>query len=108
MSLDPDKIYAHIMECAKEWVSADEESRKLHELQPIILAEIFNRMDESASVAQRKSWAMASAEYKLHITNMVAAKTKANSTLARYKAAQNLAELRRSEESSRRAEMNIR
>ncbi len=108
MSLDADKIYERIMEAAREWVSADEESRKLHALEKVVLAEITNQEDPALSMAERKSLALARPEYKHHLTLMVAAKTKANATLARYKAAQNLAELRRSQESSRMAEMNIR
>ena len=105
--IDPDKIYTHIMQAAKEWVEADEEARKLSAMEKIVLAEITNQQ-VAESMAERKSLAIASPEYKLHVTNMVAAKTKANSTLARYKAAQNLAELRRSEESTKRAEMQLR
>ena len=105
--IDPDKIYQHIMEASREWVEADEEARRLASLEKVVLAEITNHTI-GASQAERKSLALASPEYKHHITLMVAAKTKANSTLARYKAAQSLAELRRSQESSRRAEMGIR
>ena len=108
MSLDPDAIYEKIMEAAREWVSSDEDARRLAKMEKVVLAEITNQQDQSLSHAVRASLALASPEYRLHITNMVAAKTKANITHARYKAAQSLAELRRSQESSRRAEMNIR
>ena len=108
MSLDADGIYEKIMESAREWTHADEESRRLVELKPIVLAEIVNQQDQDLSLAARTSLAQASPEYRLHVTNMIAAKTKANMAQARYKAAQSLAELRRSQESSRRAEMNIR
>ena len=73
----------------------------------IVLAEIINRM-EGESFAERKSKALGSPEYKLHKTNLIVAKTDANIKLAMYKAAQSLAELRRSEESTRRAEINLR
>ena len=106
--LDPEKIYQSIMEAAKEWVAADEEARRLAKLEKVVLAEISNQHDQSLSYPVRQSLALASPEYRLHITNMVAAKTQANITLARYKAAQSLAELRRSQESSRRAEMGIK
>jgi len=106
--IDPDKIYQHIMSAAKEWTEADAEARRLKALDKIVLAEITNQQDQSLSYAVRVSMALASPEYRLHITNMVNAKTLANSTFARYKAAQSLAELRRSQESSRRAEMGIR
>ena len=95
------------MEAAKEWVSADEEARRLAALEKIVLAEITNQQDRELSHTVRTSLAIASPEYKLHITNMVAAKTKANATKARYEAAKSLAELRRSQESSRRAEMKL-
>ena len=105
--IDPDKIYHHIMEASKEWVSADEDSRRLIALEKIVLAEITNQQ-AAESMAERKSLALASGEYKHHVTLMVAAKTKANAAKARYEAAKSLAELRRSEESSRREEMRIR
>ena len=108
MSLDADGIYEKIMEAAREWVSADEEARKLAKLEKVVLAEITNQQDQALSHAVRASLALASPEYRLHITNMIAAKTQANITHARYRAAQSLAELRRSQESSRRAEMSIR
>ena len=104
--LDIDKIYKTIIQAAEEWSAADDEARKLKEMQKVILSEIINHT-EGESFAERKSIAQASPEYKLHVTNMVTAKTKANLALARYKAAQSLGELRRSEESTRRAEMRL-
>ena len=107
MSLDADQIFKHIMEAAQEWVEADQESRRLTALEKVVLAEITNQQ-AAESMAERKSLALASGEYKHHVALMIAAKTKANMTLARYKAMQNLSELRRSEESTRRAEMGLR
>ena len=106
--IDPDKIYEAIMSAAKEWVTADEESRRLTKLEKVVLAEITNQQDHALSHPVRLSLALASPEYRLHVTKMIAAKTEANMTQARYKAAQSLAELRRSQESSRRAEMGVR
>jgi len=107
-SLDPDKIYTHIMEAAKVWVSDDEEARRLRKLDKVILAEITNQQDQALSHAVRSSLAIGSPQYRLHVTNMVAAQTKANMSRARYDAARSLAELRRSQESTRRAEAQIR
>ena len=107
MSLDPDKIYHHIMEAAKQWVADDEEARKLEKTEKIVLAEITNHQ-VADSMAEKKSLALASPEYKLHMMNMITARTKANASKAAYEAAKNLSELRRSEESSRRSEMNLR
>ena len=107
MKLDADEIYREIMKAAEEWSKADDEARNLKEMDRIILAEITNQALGN-SMAEKKSKALASPEYRLHVLRMVAAKTKANIALAKYKAAQSLADLRRSQESSRRAEMNIR
>jgi|SRR5689334_5594552 len=105
--LDADKVYEAIVKAAKEWAEADETWRSLKEMDRLILAEITNQA-EGESYAERKSKALASPEYKLHKTKMITAKTEANIKLAMYKAAQSLAELRRSQESTRRAEMGLR
>lgn len=107
MSLDAAQIYEKIIEAAREWVEADEEARRLFKLEKVVLAEITNRQP-AESMAERKSLALASPEYRLHIDTMIAAKTRANMAHARYKAVQSLSELRRSEESTRRAEMGMR
>ena len=106
-TLDPDRIYHHIIEAANEWVVADEDSRRLIALEKVVLAEIVNQQ-VGDSMTQRKYLALASGEYKHHLALMIAAKSKANAARARYDAAKNLSELRRSEESTRRAEMNLR
>ena len=106
MNLNADEIYAKIIAAAKEWVTADEESRRLTKLEKVVLAEITNQQP-AESMAERKSLALASAEYKHHIAMMIAAKTASNMAHARYKAMHSLAELRRSEESTRRQEMRL-
>ena len=105
--LNADEIYKLTMESAKEWAMADEEYRTLHETDKIVLAEITNHQ-EGVSFAERKSKALASPEYRLHKTRMVTAKTKANIMLAKYKAAQDLSNNRRTQEVTQRTEMNIR
>ena len=105
--LNADEIYREIVKAAEEWAKADEDARTLKEMDKIVLAEITNQAIGD-SYADRKAKALASPEYKLHKVAMITAKTKANIALAKYKAAQSLAELRRSEESTRRAEMGMR
>lgn len=99
----PETIYKQLLVAAEEWAKADEEARRLKELDKIILAEITNQT-VGDSYADRKSKALASAEYRLHKTQMVTAKTAANVALAKYKAAQALADMRRTQESTRRIE----
>ena len=105
--LNADEIYKLTMESAKEWAQADEEYRSLKETDRIVLAEITNQA-QGSSYAERKSLALASPEYKLHKTKMVTAKTKANVMLAKYKAAMDLSNNRRTQEVTARTEMNIR
>lgn len=99
----PEAIYKQLLSSSQEWAKADEEARKLKEMDKIVLAEITNQT-EGDSYADRKSRALASAEYKLHKEKMIAAKTAANVAMAKYKAMQSLAEMRRTQESTRRAE----
>jgi len=105
--LNPDEIYRITIESAKEWALSDEKYRTLHETDKIVLAEITNHQ-EGVSFAERKSKALASPEYRLHKTNMITAKTEANIMLAKYKAAQDLSNNRRTQEVTKRTEMNIR
>lgn len=107
MSLNADEIYRLTMEAAKEWAMADEDYRALKETDRIVLAEITNHA-EGSSYAERKSKALASPEYRLHKTKMVTAKTKANVMLAKYKAAMDLSNNRRTQEVTHRTEMGIR
>lgn len=106
--IDPDKIYHHTLEAANAWAQADAEARRLWKLEKVVLAEITNQQDQSLTFAVRKSLALASPEYKLHITHMVNARTEANIANARYKAAIALSDNRRTVEASRRAEMGLK
>ena len=106
--LEPDKIYEEIMRCGAAWSDRDAAASILEETKAIVFAELFNSQPNELSIAVREHAARADPSFRLHVTNMVAARKEANWAKVKLRAAETLAELRRSEETSRRAEMSIR
>lgn len=72
-----------------------------------MLAELMNNAAGQTSAAKEQA-ALSDPVYRLHITNMVAARREANKAKMKYDATKVLSEMRRSQESTRRAEMNLR
>lgn len=105
MSLNPEKLAAEIAKAGETWADAEATASQLEELKKVVLAELMNGMD--GSVAARETAALATPEYKNHIVGMVSARHTANRAKVRYKALEVLAELKRSQESTRRAEMQL-
>lgn len=103
---DPDKIYHQIITSGEEWSDKDAAADLLSETKKTVLAEIMNGLQGSAS--ERERIALADPIYRLHLTNMVMARKEANRARVRYDAVRVLSEMRRTQESTRRAEANIR
>lgn len=78
----------------------------LEEAQKSVLAELMNKSE--GSIAAKEAQARTDPAYRLHCTNMVNARKEANRARVRYDAMRVLSEMRRSQESTRRAEMNLR
>jgi hypothetical protein len=104
---DPDKIYHQIVTSGEDWADREAAASLLEETRRTVLAELMNSLDKSMSMAAKESCALADPTYKLHVTNMVTARKEANRTKVRYDAVRVLAEMRRSQESTRRAEMRL-
>ena len=102
---DPERIYHNIVQAGDEWVDKESAADLLEETRKTVLAELVNKSE--GSMAARESEAFASPVYKLHVTNMVAARKEANRARMRYEAVKVLADMRRSQESTRRAEMRL-
>jgi hypothetical protein len=102
---DPDRIYANIIAAGDEWADKEAAADLLEETKKTVLAELVNKGE--GSVSAREYEAFASPVYKLHLTNMVIARKEANKARMRYDAVKVLAEMRRSQESTRRAEMRL-
>ena len=107
IDFDPDKIRERLAEVGEEWADKDAAANLLEETKSVLLAELMLAAD-GTSKADREMHAKANAAYRLHITNMVTARKDANRARVRFETGKMWAELRRSQESTRREEMRIR
>lgn len=103
---DPEKIYHQLNEAGEEWADKDAAANILEETKKTLLAELMQGFQ--GSNAERERCALAETTYKLHLKNMVAARKEATRARVRYDSMRVLAEMRRTQESTRRAEANIR
>lgn len=104
---DPDRIYHNIVGAGEAWADKEAAAELLEETRKTVLAELVNGLPANLSMAAREMTALADAAYRLHVTQMVAARKEANKARMRYDAVKVLAEMRRSQESTRRAEMRL-
>lgn len=106
MKLNPEQIYGEIVKAGEDWADKDAAASILEETRKTVLAELMNSTGTLlTSMAAKESAALADPVFRLHVTNMVNARKEANRARVRFDGAKLLAELRRSEESSRRAEL---
>lgn len=98
----PEGIYRSLLEAGEAWTDAEAAADLLEETKKTVLAELMQGYQ--GSTAERERNALADPEYKLHLTKMSAARKEANRARVRYDAAKVLAELRRTQESTRRIE----
>ena len=106
MSFDPEILYKKLVEAGEDWTDKQAAAELLEETKKTVLAEVMS--GEQGARNAREDSALASAVYKLHITNMVMARKEANRARVRYDSMKVLAEMRRTQESTRRAEISIR
>jgi hypothetical protein len=103
---DPEAIYHKLAESGEEWADKDAAANLLEETKKTLLAELMQGFQ--GSNAERERCALADTTYKHHLKTMVAARKEANRARVRYDSMKVLAEMRRTQESTRRAEANIR
>ena len=104
--LDAGRIYTSLIETGEDWADKDAAASILEETKSSILARLMNTGE--GSVAAREMFAKASDDYQEHLASMVEARRIANRAKVKYDSGKVLAEMRRSEESTRRSEMNLR
>lgn len=104
---DPAKMYEKIIEAGEQWADAEAAAALLEETRKSVLAKAMNEA-ASPSIAGKEMLALGSDEYRKFVEGMVRARATANKARVRYDSAKILAELRRSQESTKRAEMNLR
>ena len=105
--MNPDKIYDAIIQAGESWADAEAAAAMLEETRKSVLAKLMNEADAS-SIAAKEMYALADTTYREFVEGMVQARKAANKARVRYDSAKVLAELRRSQESTRRAEMQIK
>ncbi len=106
VEFNPEKIFERLLQAGEEWSDRNAAAEILEETKKTLLAEIMSGF--TGSTAERERNALADVSYKLHLKNMVAARREANRARVRYDSVRVLAEMRRTQESTRRAEANIR
>lgn len=106
MPIDAEHIHAALVKTGEEWADLDAAATLLEETKKSVMAKLINEAEGSVNAREYK--ALADPEYRRHVEGMVTARKSANKARVRYDSAKTLAELRRSEESTRRAEMSLR
>ena len=107
MSFDADKAYDSILRAGEDWADKQAAADLLEETRKSVLARLMIGAD-ATSQGGREMYALADEQYTDFVDGMVAARRAANKARVRYDSAKVLAELRRSQEATRRAEANIR
>ena len=106
--IDPDKIYEAVVKAGSDWADKKAAFELLDDMTATVKADLTTDFYVScSSKAEAEQRALSSDRYKEHIASLSGARRDWLHAEVKYKSAQLLAELRRSEESSRRAEMRL-
>ena len=109
MSLDADTIYARIQAAGEEWADKKAAFCALDDLTSTVKADLTTDFYVTCtSKAEASERAQAAGRYKEHLASVAGARRAWLFAEVKYKNLQLLADLRRSEESTRRAEMGMR
>jgi hypothetical protein len=109
MSLDADSIYRELDKAGSDWSDKKAAFDTLDRNTKSVLADVLlTFMDSGLSRAESETRALASSTYKSHLASVGAAHKAYLQAQVLWTNIQTLAELRRSEESTRRAEAMIR
>jgi hypothetical protein len=105
-SFSPELVYAELLKSGEAWADADAAATLLEETLRSVRSEL--KLDSSEkSDAARETEALASPSFKAHVVSMVEARRVANRARVGYDAVRTLADLRRSEHATRRAEAQL-
>src|SRR4051812_38442769 len=100
---DPEAMYRKLVQAGEEWTDKEAAADILEQSKKTVLAELMNTME--GPTAERERRALAEPTFKLHLAQMSAARKEANRARVRYDACKVLAEMRRTQESTRRMEV---
>lgn len=109
MSLDATEIFRQVTEAGEAWADKKAAYEMLDDMTATIRADATTDFYVTCkSKDEAKERALASKPYRDHLASVAAARRAWLLAEVKYKGVQLLAELRRSEESTRRAEMGMR
>ena len=100
--------YHAIIESGNDWADKESAASLLEDTRHSILAEIMNNQDSKLSNSAKETLARASKDYIAHIQKMTSARHEANKAKVKWEASKTLASLRQTQESLKKAEMNLR
>ena len=107
--LDPDKIYHELDQAGKDWADKKAAFNALERNSKSVLSDILvSFMDSGLSRAESEARSLASSAYKNHLASVAVAEKAFLQAQVLWNNLQTLAELRRSQESTERAQMNLR
>ena len=106
--LDPDKIYHEVSTAGEDWADRKAAFEALDDVTKSVLADITGRfMDGKISRTEAERYALASQDYRQHLASVSKARSEWLRAQVKYDSLKLLADLRRSQESTRRAEMSL-
>ena len=106
--LEVNEIYKEVLAAGEAWADCKAAFEALDDNTKSVLADITsNFMESKISRTEAEMRALASGEYKIHLASVKAARKAWLMAQVKYDSLKMLAELRRSEESTRRAEMRL-
>lgn len=109
MSLDVDAIFSKINAAGEDWADKKAAFCALDDMTSTVRADLTTDFYTTcSSKAEASERAQASSRFKEHLASLAGARRAWLLAEVRYKNLQLLADLRRSEESTRRAEMGLR
>lgn len=107
--LDPDRIYHEVSSAGESWADVKAAYETLSDHTKSILADIaLGYMDGKTSKAEAELRALASKAYREHLAEVKTARRAFLMAQVKYDSIKLLAELRRTQESTRRTEMAMR
>lgn len=106
--LDPEKIYVEVTAAGEDWADKKSAYEALDDNTKSVLSEISGRyLDAGETIGKAEIHALSSKDYREHLVSLSKARHEFLRAQVKYDSLRMLAELRRSEESSRRAEMKL-
>ena len=109
MTFDPDRIYHELEAAGEDWADKKAAFNALDRNSKSILSDILvSFMDNGLSRAESETRALASSAFKTHLASVSAAEKAYLQAQVLWNNIQTLADLRRSQESTKREEMKMR